>query len=113
MLRFIPYLFTLLIFNNVLFAQFDNKPFRVVNPMITGYSSSFFPVLGKKLNDSIPSLGSFLVWSHDAIVYEGYFHDASERTSFDIKSITKSIISALAGVARARGELPSLNTPVL
>src|SRR5438132_1704550 len=86
MLRFITYLVMILFFKNGLIAQSDNQPLRVVNPVTAGYSSSFFPVLGKKLNDSIPSLGSFLVWSHGAIVYEGYFHDASERTSFDIKS---------------------------
>jgi CubicO group peptidase (beta-lactamase class C family) len=51
-----------------------------------------------------------LVWSHGAIVYEGYFHGASEEISFDIKSI---MLSALAGIAKDKGLLPDINTPVL
>jgi CubicO group peptidase (beta-lactamase class C family) len=111
--RFIIYLLAILVFNSCLFAQSPDQSFRVVNPVTAGYPSTFFPRLGKKINDSIPSVGSFLVWSHGAIVYEGYFHGASEETSFDIKSITKSMISALAGIAKDRGMLPDINTPVL
>ena len=65
------------------------------------------------MSDSIPSLGSFVVWSHDAIIYENYFHGASATTSFNIKSITKSVVSALAGIAQAKGLLPALDTPVI
>ena len=113
MLRTFIYLFSAFLVNNCLQAQSVKQTLPTVNPIAAGYNSSFFPNLSKKLSDSIPSLGSFLVWSHGAIVYEGYYHEASDSTSFDIKSITKSMVSSLAGIARSKGLLPDLNSPVL
>jgi CubicO group peptidase (beta-lactamase class C family) len=89
------------------------KQLTEISPEKAGYSSTFFPALTKKLNDSIPSLGSFIVSVSGNIVYEHYFHGASKETAFNIKSITKSVVSALAGIAQSQGKLPDLNTPVL
>lgn len=67
----------------------------------------------KEINDSIPSLGSFIVSQNDKVVYEQYFHTAHKETIFSIKSVTKSIVSILAGIAKDKNLLPNLNTPVL
>lgn len=77
------------------------------------HSSSFFKSFGKQLNDSIPSIGACIVYRHDQIIYERYFHGADSSTEFNIKSITKSIVSALAGIAESKGLLPDLGTPVI
>lgn len=63
--------------------------------------------------DSVPSLGSMLVWQNDARVFEAYFNGADGNTDFKVKSVTKTVVSALAGIARDRGLLPDLDTPVL
>ena len=63
--------------------------------------------------DSIPSLGSILVWKNNELVCEEYFNGASSETNFNMKSVTKSVVSALAGIARDKGLLPDLNTAVL
>ncbi|UKB85324.1 beta-lactamase family protein [Chryseobacterium sp. MEBOG06] len=67
----------------------------------------------KEINDSIPSLGSFIVSQNDMILYEQYFHGANKETVFSVKSVTKSIVSVLAGIAKDKNLLPNLNTPVL
>lgn len=67
----------------------------------------------KKLNDSIPALGSFIVSQNDKIVYKKYFHGASKDSTFDVKSVTKSVTSILAGIAKDKGLLTDLDTPVL
>lgn len=67
----------------------------------------------KEINDSIPSLGSFIVSQNDKVIYEQYFHGAKKETIFSIKSVTKSIVSVLAGIAKDKNILPNLNTPVL
>ena len=67
----------------------------------------------KEINDSIPSLGSFIVSQNDRIIYEQYSHGAGKETVFSIKSVTKSIVSVLAGIAKDKNLLPNLNTPVL
>ena len=68
--------------------------------------------IAKKTYDSIPSLGSILVWHNNKIVFEEYFNGANDSTSFKVKSVTKSVVSALAGIANDRQLLPDLKTPV-
>ncbi len=67
----------------------------------------------KEMNDSIPSLGSFIVSQNNKVIYEQYFHGADKESVFSIKSVTKSIVSVLAGIAQDKNILPNLNTPVL
>lgn len=67
----------------------------------------------KKINDSIPSLGSFIVFQNNKIIYENYFHGADKETVFNVKSVTKSITSVLAGIAKDKNLLPNLDTPVV
>src|SRR6201986_1079470 len=77
----------------------SSQQLLTTTPESAGYSSSFFKSFGKKINDSIPCLGSFIVYRHDKIIYENYFHGADSTDAFSIKSITKSVVSALAGIA--------------
>jgi CubicO group peptidase (beta-lactamase class C family) len=67
----------------------------------------------KEANDSIPSLGSILVWRNNSLVVEEYFNGANAETNFNVKSVTKSVVSALAGIAHDRGLMPDVNTSVL
>lgn len=64
--------------------------------------ANFLQRLGKEASDSIPSLGAFLVWQHGTTIYEGYFHGATPQTGFNIKSVTKTIVSAIAGIAKGK-----------
>lgn len=77
------------------------------------YHTNFFSTFQKEINLKVPSLGSFAVLRHDTLIYEHYFHGATDTTLFNIKSITKSIISAIGGLAKDEGKLPDLKTPVL
>lgn len=76
-------------------------------------SKSFTEKFTGEIKDSIPSLGSFIIAQNDKIIYEQYFHGASKETVFSVKSVTKSITSVLAGIAKDKNLLPDLNTPVL
>ena len=94
-------------------AQNNFNSLQLKEPLTAGFKSSFFTSLTKQLNDSIPCLGSFLIWRNGGLVYEKYFHGSDSSTEFDIKSVTKSVVSALAGVAQSKSLLPNLNTPVV
>lgn len=72
-----------------------------------------YKILANRASDSIPSLGSFLIWQNNQIVCEQYYNGANAETDFNMKSVTKSIVSAIAGIANDKGLLPNLNTPVL
>lgn len=74
---------------------------------------SVYQKIGNQAKANVPSLGVLLVWQHNQPVYEGYFDKATPSTIFNIKSITKTMLSAIAGVAQGKGLMPDLNTPVL
>lgn len=95
------------------YSQAKHPKEKKASSASSGYPVDFLKTLGREANDSIPSLGSFLVWRHDTLLYEDYFHGANNQTAFNIKSVTKSIVSAIAGTAKDRNLLPTLNTPVL
>jgi len=78
-----------------------------------GFSSISLNSIGKEASEKIPSLGSFVIWRHDALIYEKYFHGQSRDSLFYVQSVTKSFISAIAGAAWMKGLLPNLDTPVL
>ena len=101
------------IYSIFLFAQPPASSPKLKNQSIAAHVPPFFNRFGKELNEGIPSLGAFLVWHHHTLIYERYFHGAEPQTAFNIKSITKTMVSALAGIAEQKGLLPGLDTPVL
>lgn len=54
---------------------------------------------------TLPRLNSLLVSWHDRLVLERYFHGAGPARPANIKSASKSVISALVGMAIDRGRL--------
>lgn len=113
MYKFLFLLILLTSFSSKIQAQQFPQKLHYRKPNITEYNPAFFPAFQKEINLAVPSLGSFSVLLHDTLVYEHYFHGATDTTLFNIKSITKSIISAIGGIAKDNGKLPDLNTPVL
>jgi len=59
-----------------------------------------------------PRFRALLVARHGGLVFERYFRGADEHTLFDVRSVTKSIISALAGIALRDSVLPDVDAPV-
>lgn len=92
-------------------SRSNKLPYK--SPKPNEYSPNFFTSFEKEISIKIPSIGSFLIWRHDKLIYEKYFHGGTNSTLFNIKSITKSVISGIGGIAKDKGLLPDLNTPVL
>lgn len=62
--------------------------------------------------DSMPRLRSLIVqWKGD-VVREAYFHGALADRRTNVKSVSKSIISALVGIAIARGHLGGVDQTI-
>ncbi len=59
---------------------------------------------------SSPRLQSLLVSSQGRLVLERYYHGSSAGRLANVKSVSKSIISALVGVALARGAIPGVDS---
>src|SRR6266511_1170455 len=59
-----------------------------------------------------PGLRSVLVVRHGVLVFEHYYHGATPATSFNVFSVTKSLTSALAGIALGEHALGGLQQPI-
>ena len=55
---------------------------------------------------------SLLVARHGTLVLEQYFGGVDSTTRFDVRSVTKSVVSSLVGIAIAQGKLPGVSTTV-
>jgi CubicO group peptidase (beta-lactamase class C family) len=62
--------------------------------------------------EALPRLRSLLVSWQDQLVVEHYFHGARAATPSNIKSASKSVVSALVGIAIERGLIEGIDTPI-
>ena len=60
-----------------------------------------------------PNLHSLLVVRHGRLIVERYFGGSHSQDAWNVKSVTKSMLSALVGIALERGYIRSLDQPVL
>lgn len=58
----------------------------------------------------MPEVRAVLVARHGRLVVERYFAGAAREQAWNTKSVTKSVVSALVGIALAEGRLPGLDT---
>jgi CubicO group peptidase (beta-lactamase class C family) len=70
--------------------------------------------LGRAVNDAaaMPRFRSLLIARHGKLVSETYFGGAQRSTQFDARSVTKSVVSLLTGIALQAGKVPSLDAIV-
>ena len=60
----------------------------------------------------IERLRSLVVVKDGAIIMEKYFNGAQPDDLFDVRSVTKSIVSSLVAIALGSGQIPNLDTPI-
>ena len=74
---------------------------------------SAFALLGAAGDASaIPRFRSLLVARHGRLVAEYYFGGGDSTTLFDVRSVTKSVVCALTGIALRDGVLPGTAAPI-
>jgi CubicO group peptidase (beta-lactamase class C family) len=97
-----------------LFLNFNiqAQTFIFSSPESVGFSTKFFTKFKKEIQTEVPSLASFIVYKNDVLIFEEYFNNTDKNTLFQVKSVTKSVVSALVGIANDKKLLPNLNTPV-
>jgi CubicO group peptidase (beta-lactamase class C family) len=60
----------------------------------------------------LPRIHSLLVSWHGGLVLERYFNGRRATTPTNIKSASRSVISALVGIAIERGQIPNVQSPI-
>ncbi len=64
------------------------------------------------LDGSYPDVDSVLLYQRGHLVLEEYFYGYSAERTHQLRSATKSVVGALAGIAVDRGALPGTDVPV-
>ena len=62
--------------------------------------------------ERVSRLRALLVARHGRLVVERYFGGADSTTLFDVRSVTKSVVSALTGIALSRGLFSNVDATV-
>src|SRR5687768_18504366 len=62
---------------------------------------------------ALPRLHSLLASRRGELLFERYYNRASASRPANIKSASKSVISALVGIALERGHIAGLRTPIV
>ena len=70
-------------------------------------------LLEKIINDSYSNTAGVVVLKDNKILYENYFNGYTASNTVHIASVTKSIISALIGIAIEKGYIKSIDQKVL
>lgn len=83
---------------------------RAADPAAHGFDPSLPDVLAAKIERELPFLNSLLIVKDGYLVHEAYFNDFEPDDLHTVNSVTKSIVSALYGMAIADGSIPDLGT---
>jgi len=72
---------------------------KISTPEKHGLDSKILIKSDDAIREDLPSVLSFMVVRHGRIIYEKYYHGNSKDSLVVVYSITKSVISALTGIA--------------
>jgi CubicO group peptidase (beta-lactamase class C family) len=75
--------------------------------------STVLAKIDRYATDAFPTLLSVLIVRHSSLVFEHYFQGCRAQDSANVKSVTKSIVSALVGIALRERYLTSLDQRLL
>ena len=105
----------------------NNDGWKTANADSVGVDSARLAALTKSIR-AWPEIGvhAILIERDGKLIYEEYFNGFDEKwgqplgpvsmtpeTRHDLRSVTKSVVSALIGIAHSEGAIPSLDQPVI
>jgi CubicO group peptidase (beta-lactamase class C family) len=104
-----------------------NDGWEVASPAVSGLDPATLCGIGRRFQAwTEANVHSVLVIRHGKLVYERYFTGEDERlgqsigtikfdaaTKHDLRSITKSVVSLVLGIAIGKGQIASIDQPVL
>jgi CubicO group peptidase (beta-lactamase class C family) len=85
---------------------------RTAAPIQEGMDPKGLALIDDDTGRVYPALRSVLVVRHGVLVFERYYHGATPATYFNLWSVTKSVTSALVGVAMGEHTLGGFDQPI-
>jgi len=86
---------------------------RISIPSREGLDEARLTRLDARIRAALPHVRSLLIARHGSLVFEHYYGDASPEKLHNIQSMTKSVSSALVGIALKKRLIKSLDNKVL
>jgi len=69
--------------------------------------------LTKLVEDEYKNISGLVIFKGDDVAYEAYFNDYDKDSAIHVASVTKSVLSALIGIAIDKGHIKSVEQKVL
>lgn len=92
----------------------DNDGLKTGNLDNTGLDKHLLHEMMQKIVDgTYPNVHSILIIKDGKLVFEEYFYEYDKNTLHELRSATKSFVSALTGIAIEKGYIKSINEQVL
>jgi CubicO group peptidase (beta-lactamase class C family) len=85
---------------------------RTAPPEAEGMDPAVLAAIPGDVSSVYPEVRSVLVVRHGYLVYERYWHGMTAGDGEDLYSVTKSVVSALVGIALGEGKLKGLDQTV-
>lgn len=90
----------------------SNTKWRTSTPAEQGLDIAFLDNADKRIQDNYPNIYSLLVVKNGFLVYEKYYQGMNENDANPVYSVTKSVMSALTGIAINDGLLKGVDQKV-
>ena len=85
---------------------------RTAAPTDHGIDSAALAEIKGQVAKGYPQVRSVLILRHGYLVYEAYWHGLDQTAGHDVRSVTKSVVATLVGIAIAEGKIKSLDQTV-
>lgn len=80
-------------------APWPTKAWSTASPEQQGVDNEILMNADKRINENYPNIYSLLVIRHGYLIYEKYYQGMNENNANPVYSVTKSVMSALTGIA--------------
>ncbi|MCX7771585.1 MAG: beta-lactamase family protein [Clostridia bacterium] len=92
---------------------YDGNQWSLSTPAEQKVEEKLLKEMEKRIDENYPNINATLLIRHGRIVYEKYYNGNTADTFNPVYSVTKSVTSALVGIALREGFLKSLDQTVL
>src|SRR4051812_10267046 len=87
----------------------ESVPFTMKDPLAAQLDARRLNHAYEELRETFPNLYSLLIVKDAQLVFERYEQPADQANAYSIKSITKSVMNALVGIAIQEGLITSVD----